>query len=147
MKRLFLYILILNALWFAPLNRVEIANLEPVRAVWLDWQNDQIHLETDTGSRGTGQTVTDALVNLKETSSGIVYLDTAEYLLVSEDATKEITALVPYVKKSVRLCQWDGEGDMEWAVKYVNAHKIGTKIRHWKTDDKLPNLPSQNLSK
>ena len=147
MKRLFLYILILNALWFAPLNRIEIANLEPVRAVWLGRQNDQIHLETDTGSRGTGQTVTDALVNLKETSSGIVYLDTAEYLLVSEDATKEITALVPYVKKSVRLCQWDGEGDMEWAVKYVNAHKIGTKIRHWRTDDKLPNLPSQNLSK
>ncbi len=147
MTRIILYILILNALWFAPLNRMEIADLEPVRAVWLCRQDDRILLETDTGSYGTGPTVTDALQNLKETSTGIVYLDTAEYLLVSETATEEITALAPYVKKSVRLCQWEGEGDIEEAAQYANAHKIGTKICHWKTDDKLPNLTLQNPSK
>lgn len=147
MIRIILYILILNALWFAPLNRVEIANLEPIQAVWMNKEDGQILLKTDTGSRGTGQTVADALANLKETSPSIVYLDTAEYLLVSENAEEEIAALAPYVKKSVRLCQWDGEGDVEWAVKYANAHKIGTKICHWKTADKLPNLTLQNPSK
>lgn len=141
MKRMILYILILNALWFAPLNRIEIANLEPVRGIWLSRYNDQILLQTDTGSQGTGQTLSDALNNLKATSSGIVYLDTAEYLLVSENATGEITALAPYVKKSVRLCKWEGEGELETAVKYANAHKLGTKICHWKTGDKLPKLP------
>ena len=147
MKRIVLYVLILNALWFAPLNRIEIANLEPVRGIWLSRRNDQIYLETDTGSYGTGRTLPDALNNLKETSPGIIYLDTAEYLLVSETATEEIVALAPYVKKYVLLCQWEGEGKIETAVKYADAHKLGTKICHWKTGDKLPNLPLQNLPK
>ena len=98
-------------------------------------------------SRGAGQTVAEALADLKETSPGVVYLDTAEYLLVSETATEEITALVPYVKKSARLCRWEGEDDLETAANYAHAHKIGTKICHWKTDDKLPNLTLQNSPK
>ena len=147
MIRKILYVLILNILWFAPLNRIDIADLEPVRAVWMSAEEGGVVLETDTGSRGTGQTVAGAFADLKETSPGIVYLDTAEYILLPESALAYIGELIPYVKQNTQLCLWDGEGELETAVKYARAHKIGTKIRHWKIGDKLPNLPPQNLSK
>ena len=147
MKRLILYILILNALWFAPLDRVEIAELEPVRGLWLYREDGETVLETDTGSRGTGETLSEALENMKTTSPGIVYLDTAEYLFVSETAIEEIPELACNLKRSVRMCLWEGTGDMETAIKYANARKLGTKICRWRTSDKLPNLSLQNTAK
>ena len=147
MKRILCYILILNALWFVPLDRIDIADLAPVRGVWLSVEEGNLTLETDTGARGTGTTVEEALQNLKKTSLGIVYLDTAEYVLLSESAIEHIGGLIPYIKQSAHLCLWDGEGEIETAIKYAHAHKLGTKIRHWKTDVKLPNLPPQKDEK
>ena len=147
MKRILIYILILNALWFAPLDRVDVADLEPVRGVFMYTENGKLALKTDTGAYGAGDGVEDALQNLKNASPGIVYLDTAEYVLLSENAIGFISQLTPHIKKSALLCLWDGEGEMEGAIKYAHAHKLGTKICHWKTGDKLPNLRPQKSTK
>ncbi len=138
--RIVLYVVILAALFFVPLQRVEIANLEPIQAVWMYRENGNIVLETDTEDEGSGVTVTDALADMKNNSSGIVYLDTAQYLFVSETAKEEIYAIQPYLKKSVRLCIWNGQGDLENAVKYADSHKIGLKIREWERVGNLPEL-------
>lgn len=139
--RIVLYVLILAALFFVPLQRVEIANLEPIQAVWMYRENGNVVLETDTEDKGSGVTVADALTDMKNNSSGIVYLDTAQYLFVSEAATEEIRVAQPYLKNSVRLCIWDGQGDFENAVKYADSHKIGLKIREWEKVGNLPELP------
>ena len=138
--RIVLYVVILAALLFVPLQRVEIANLEPIQAVWMYRENGNIVLETDTEEKGRGVTVVDALTDMKNNSSGIVYLDTAQYLFVSEIAKKEIYAIQPYLKKSVRLCRWDGNGELKSAVEYADSHKIGLKIRRWDSLGILPEL-------
>lgn len=140
MKRIILYVLILGALFFAPVESVEVAKLEPVQAVWMYMEGDSIVLETDTEDKGTGATVEEALADMKRRSAGIIYLDTAQYVLVT-GAELQIPALEPYIKGSVRLCQWGGNGDFAEAVKYADAHGIGTKVREWKPEVKLPNLP------
>lgn len=136
-----LYITILAALYFVPLQRIEIANLEPIQAVWMHIENGNVILETDTEDKGLGATVTDALANMKSNSSGIVYLDTAQYLLVSKAATGEIHTVQPFLKNSARLCIWDGQGNIKSAVKYADSHKIGQKIRDWEKTGNLPELP------
>ena len=70
-----------------------------------------------------------------------MYLDTAEYLLVSLSAHQKIPDVIPYVKPSVKLCSWNGEGKLEYAIKYIDSHKIGIKLRKWNCMDILPEIP------
>ena len=139
--RIVLYVVILAALFFVPLQRVEIANLEPIQAVWMYRENGDIVLETDTEDKGSGITVVDALTDMKNNSSGIVYLDTAQYLFVSETAKEDIYAIQPYLKNSVQLCIWNGQGELKSAVEYADSHKICLKIREWEKIGNLPELP------
>ena len=143
--RVVMYIVILAALFLAPLQRMEIANLEPIQAVWLYAENGTVFLETDTEDQGGGSTVADALADMKRKSPGIIYLDTAQYLFVSPSATQNIAALQPLLKESVRLCIWDGQGEIHSAVKYADSHKIGIKMKQWKETGDLPELSSVKL--
>jgi len=140
MKRIILYVLILGALFFAPVESAEVAKLEPVQAVWMYVDGDSIVLETDTEDKGSGATVEEALADMKRKSAGIIYLDTAQLVLVTA-AEQQIPALKPHIKDSVKLCLWSGKGELAEAVKYADAHGLGTKVRRWKPGDKLPNLP------
>ena len=136
-----LYVIILTALLFVPLQRVEIANLEPIQAVLMHVEGGKIILETDTGSQGRGVSVSEALDDMKHRSPGVVYLDTSQYLFVSNDAIKEINGIRPYLKNSTWICIWDGQGGFENAVKYVDTHKIGLRMNCWEGFGNLPELP------
>ena len=104
-------------------------------------ENGNIVLETDTEDEGSGVTVADALADMKNNSSGIVYLDTSQYLFVSETAKEDIYAIQPYLKNSVQLCIWNGQGELKSAVEYADSHKICLKIREWEKIGNLPELP------
>ena len=140
--RIILYVLLLASLFFVPLQRIEIANMEPVQAVWLYQEDGNVVLETDTEDKGIGTTVEEALTDMKENSPGIIYLDTAEFLFVSTSAQKQIPSVQAYLKETVRLCQWNGQGSISEAVKYADAHKIGLKMKKWGPGSNLPELPS-----
>jgi hypothetical protein len=144
--RVLLYIVILVALFFVPLQAVEIANLKPIQAVWLTVKDGEVLLLADTEDRGSGATVDEAFANMKNNSSGIVYLDTAQYLFVSEPAEQEIFAIAPYLKNSVLLCRWDGQGDIREVVKFADSHKIGVKLKHLNNVVKLPEMKLQKLN-
>lgn len=139
--RLILYAVILASLFFAPLKPMKIANLEPIQAVRIHLDGGIVVLETDTGDKGSGATAEEALGNMKENSTGIIYLDTAQYLFVSASAREQIPSLQAYLKESVRICQWSGQGDISEAVKYAEARKMGLKSREWTEGSNLPELP------
>lgn len=140
MKRIIVYCLILGALCFVPVKGQDVADLEPIQAVWITCEEENIVLETDTGDKGTGATVEAALREMKKRSTGIIYLDTAQFLLVSENVQDAVNEVRPYLKGRVKVCLWDG-GKIEDAAKYMQAHKIGVKLRKWNEDVKLPKLP------
>lgn len=139
--RVGLYALILVSLLFVPLHRVEIANLEPIKAVWMYMENSNIVLTTDTENKGSGVTVEMALSDMREKSPGILYLDTAQFLFVSDSAQKNIPAIGSFVKGNIRLCKWGGQGNIKTAVKYADSHNIGLKLSKWNDLSKLPELP------
>lgn len=128
-----LYAAILIALLFAPVNRVEAGKLLPVRAVAVYTSDGQIVLETDAEYKGQGQNLEEAMNQLIINTPAIVYLDTAEYLLVSKDAEKWIPQLERYFKPSVKVCVCDAEGNVADAAEYVDVHREITKLRRWRT--------------
>ena len=120
--RKILYIIIVGALLLAPVKRLDVAKMEPVEAVAIYPENGDMVLETDTESIGRGKTVQQALENLKESASSVIYLDTAEYLLVAESTWEQAEQLMEYLKKGVKTAVYAG-GNVKEEAQYLDAHE------------------------
>lgn len=142
-----LYFIILTPIAFLRLNSIEIANLKPIEALWVSVDNNNIVISTDTGDIGCAISVDEALIKLKDNSESVVYFDTARFLFVDESATKYLPEISPYVKTTIRLCQWDGQGDIRGAIRYADSRKIGIKLNRWNDVGKMPEIPSLSKQK
>lgn len=129
--------LILAALMFIPVKRLDIAELEPVEVVYLDKQNEIFLLLTDTGAEGKGNTIESAMEDMKKTTPAVVYLDTAEYLIVSPNALEDFAQMRGYMKDSVRVCCAENP-DMKVAANYLDTHGKLPKISDYKPESELP---------
>lgn len=144
MKRILIYIGILALTLMAPVERLDVAKLEPVEVVFLSKEGDTVLLATDTEASGRGMDVSAALQDLKRTTPGVVYLDTAEFLVVSEDAAEQIDALRAHLKGSVKLCL-ARDLQVEEVAKYLEVHGNLPKLKDWKSGDPLPVLAGEKI--
>lgn len=130
-----LYAALLIPLFFVPLNRVNVADLLPIEAVAVYRDGNQVVLETDTEHKGTGENAEKALIALKENTPAVVYLDTAEYLLVAPDAAEEAEALRPHLKPSVKVCVYNAAGKVKDTAKYLEIHRDLPTLKTWKKEN------------
>ena len=145
MKRLIIYAVLLGLLFVVPVKKLDIGKLQPIEVVSMYIQDSEVFLETDTGDVGKGVTALDALRNLKETATGVVYLDTAEFLLVQETAQKYVDELRQVLKDNVKVCLAEGDIDPETAAKYLNVHGDLPNLREWELGDFLPVLSNEKI--
>ena len=138
MKRIIIYIGILAMLFAAPLESADVGKLLPVQVVQLRKENGWVVLETDTENVGMGGTAKQALQNLKDTASGIIYLDTAEYLLLSKDAEDALTQLRTALKPKTGVCYAEEGVDLKEAGKFLSAHAELPRLKEWKEGQELP---------
>ena len=140
MKRILLYIVLLGLALLVPVERADVGKLRPVETIAVYQEGDLIVLRTDTGDTGIGTTAMQALQNMKDTACGIIYLDTARYLLVEEGTEHAAEALQPVLKGKVRMCLASREIELLLATQYLNVHGNLPRMRTWKQDQKLPAL-------
>ena len=126
-----LYIALLIPLFFVPLRRVNIADLLPVEAVAIYMDGDQVALETDTGHKGFGSTVENAIRALKENTPAVVYLDTARYLLVSPGAEGWLEDLSLHLKSSVKVCFSQAPERVENMVEYLEIQRDLPRLKNF----------------
>ena len=127
----FLYALLLGSLFFVTLDRVRISQLQPVAAVAVWDEEGRVVMQTDSESRGEGESVAGAVEDLKRNASAVVYLDTAKYLLISESALHHTDELRMYLKESVKVCVTDNFEDIAGLVQYLNVHGGQTKLKEF----------------
>lgn len=130
--RWILYIVILASLFLVPLERLNVAKLLPIHAVAVYTENNEVILETDKGHKGRGADVTEALQNLKKNTSAVVYLDTAEYLLIDEKTTEFLEELKSFLKSSVKVCFCDGKGRVGKVAEYLEIHGKLLELKDYK---------------
>ena len=130
MRKLISVIILVLSL-FAPVKRLDVAKLQPVEAVAVYLKGNAVVLETDTGDKGRGSTAEEALADLKERACSVIYLDTAEYLLVARDAVSQADSLRPYLKSSVKVAPYSG-GDIQDETAYWEVHGELPKLGSWK---------------
>lgn len=137
MKRILLYISALGLLLLAD-RGTDIGRLRPVEVVQLTEQKGILILETDTGDRGWGLTVEQAVSKLKETTPGQIYLDTANFLLMEEGTEDFLPQLRSYLKKRTKMVYTPEDMDLKDAAAYLQVHKPSRTIEGWqKPGEKL----------
>ena len=139
-----LYMVIVAVALSIPLERQDVAKLKPVELVSVYTEGDQVVLATDTKDIGVGKTLSQAYENLELTTPGVIYLDTAQYLLISDEALPWVPELRGYLKENVALCLQEGVLDPEMAVKYLSEQANLPKLKTWEEGVNMPILQEYN---
>ncbi len=135
--KVILYIIIILLMLAAPVTPLDVAKLQPVQTVAVYVYEDAVFLETDTGILGKGENVVEALNDLEKATPGVIYLDTAEYLLVTEQTSELVSTLFRYLHPSVKVSLWDEKGAVKDAAKYLSVRVDLPELRQWKeTEEK-----------
>ena len=101
----------------------DVATLEPVQTVRIFTDGEEILLQTDSGAKGRGKTLDEAIRTMHETSSSRVFLDTADYLLIAPELIDLLPAMEQLLRPSCRICVVLDEPDMEQVGAYLTLHK------------------------
>ena len=99
----------------------DIADLKPVRVVYIHMEGRTLHIETDTGDSGAGADLTVACADLSAKADGEIFLDTAEFLILDPEVpiTGEIFTLL---RPDCRVTFTDAAPDLEKAAAYLAQH-------------------------
>lgn len=105
----------------------DITALKPVRAVALSLDGEQLQIEADTGDSGSGPTLTDAYGDMKSKADGEIFLDTAEFLILSPDVP--ITAdFYEIFRPTCKLAFSNTQPDLETISDYLAIHTPKTTL-------------------
>ena len=140
MKRIAIYLLMLGTVLIVPMRGTDVGQLHPVELVQLYKEEDRIVIATDTGAVGKGRTVEEAVANLNATTAGIVFLDTAQYLLLSESEKEQYPAMAHYLKPKVRVCAGEHGIDLHEAAAYLDTHRPSVCLKDLGSAELLQNL-------
>ena len=136
--------MLLGAALILPVEGTDVGKLLPVELVQLDKMGDTVVISTDAGATGTGETVKAAIRDMEKTAAGIVFLDTADYLLVTESAMEEVESIKEHLKPSVRVCIQHVEMNLKDAAAYLSVHKPEHQLRSCQDPQSLQILTEES---
>jgi len=135
---------VIAASLLVPLERTDVGKLQPIELVAIYTDKNQVVLKTELGDMGAGRNVQDALEDMKQTVSGIIYLDTAEYLVVGPGGETYINQIREYLKDNVRICRTEGDPDLQTAAAYLDIHRPTIKLSQWSEEGEMELLTVEN---
>ena len=122
----------------------DVAQLEPVQTVYLGMRDGYICLQTDTGAWGVGDDVESTLKNTHQTTAAFVFLDTADYLLITPELTHLLPSLQDLLRPSCRICLTADEPNLVYASTYLTIHKPAVTLKDYLAGEReLPTLKTR----
>ncbi len=101
----------------------DVAKLEPVEVIRIQMDRGQILVETDTGQFGRGADLQRAFEDLKNRASGDVFLDTADYVILTEGSRGQIAGLLDFLRPACKVCLEQGTADLQKVAGFLDTHK------------------------
>lgn len=121
MRRWILYAaVVLLLLALAPVEKTDIGQLIPVELLYVYKEEGKTVAETDTGCLGRGANLEKAIEDLHATAEGELFLETADYLIVTKDTQALIPELGAYLRPGTQVCL--GINMDAQAAAYLAAH-------------------------
>ena len=128
----------------APVEKLDVAKLRPIEVIYVMQEKETVVLQTDTDDVGVGSDALDALENMKQISPAVIYLDTAQYLLIGPNGEAAAQQLRGILKDNIQLCKTQDQIDLQSVAKYLPVHGILPKFNQWENGGKLPVLRMEN---
>lgn len=143
MKRILVWALLAAVLCF-PDRGTDIGKLLPVELVAVRREEGVFRVETDTGQFGLGNTLEEAMADLRNAAPGVVFFDTADYLLLTRE-TLTAEGLSSFFRPGVRVLLAEDPVDPEEAAEYLRSRKVGVQLKKLgQTRQILPELSEKN---
>lgn len=125
----------------SPFRGTEIAKLAPVEVVWLSQIGDFVYLETDMSDAGMGKDVSSALQDMKAKAPGIIFMETANYLIVQQGDEKLLEQMFSVLRPSCMVCICEEKPALEDSAAFLSVHEPGVTLRQLRAaSKKLPLL-------
>ena len=142
--KLLLYIVLLLAVCFLPVQPTDVGKLIPVEVIALSEGEGELAVRTDTGDLGRGSTLQEAFGDLRDTAPGTIYLDTAAYLLLEPGTEDLATALTGYLKPDTKVYLAVEGIQLEGIAEYLSAHHPGLPLKDALEVSELPVLTEKD---
>lgn len=123
-----IYLLLLAGAAILPGEATDVGKLIPVEVIAVSEDAGTIYIETDTGDKGKGSTFAKAISDMENSASGVIYLDTAEYLILEEGLEPIADSLRRYLKDDVKLCCGAQGIRLEGIAEYLTIHKPEVRL-------------------
>ena len=121
------------ALGYMPFSGSDVAILQPVELIRVDRIDDIVTVQTDTGDMGKGESAQYAFIDLKKTTAGEVFLDTADFLLLGTDAMPLLQELTQILRPACRVCIVQGEVDLKAAAESLRTRQENVTLQQYRT--------------
>ena len=135
MKKWLIGILALAAIILPKLGTpaTDIGKLEPVSVVQIIAGKTGIELYTDTGAVGRGNDLLTAVNDLKESAPKEIFLDTADFVLLWGNLTREQETIQKLFRPACGVCRAAPGIDLPEAAAYLKQHPPGRTLGELRT--------------
>ena len=116
-------LLALGAMLWNPAEPKDVGKLIPVELVQLSQDRDGVAVRTDTGNTGWGENLEEAMLDLKRKATGEIFLETAEYVLLTGNMGKNIPELSNYFRPGTQVYEAPLLEDLKVAAAYLGQNK------------------------
>lgn len=135
-----IYAAVVAAAVLVPVERSDVGMLLPIETVLVYEEGERVIIKTEMDDLGMGNTLETALQDLEDTTPGIVYLDTAEYLIIGQGGERHVEKMKEILKSNVRVCKTEDKLDLEKATAYLDAHRPEQKLKDYHGASNLQTL-------
>ncbi len=105
-------------------DRRDVGQLEPIGLLQLTETAEGVTVQADTGAAGSGATVGQALSAMQARTAAVIFLETAETVLIPPGKTVWIGELAELLHPSCAVCIAETPVPTEEAAAYLRAHPI-----------------------
>lgn len=123
---------IVMALDWMPFFGADVASLHPVEVIRIWADQNGITVQTDTGSMGRGGSIAHAFEDLENTTSGRIFLETAEFVLINREGTALLPELSGYLRPACGVCVLEGQWLPEQVGRFLDTHRPGYSLQDYR---------------
>ena len=142
--KLLLYIALLLAVCFLPVDGTDVGELIPVEVIAISEADGMVTVRTDTGDQGTGKDLHTAFDDLQVSASGVIYLNTAEYVLLEPGTEVWLDAAGIYLKGDTKVCGAQGGITLDAIANYLSVHHPGIRLEEVREVAEIPYITEEN---
>lgn len=144
MKRRSAAALLAAVVLWSPVKGTDVGKLLPVELMQISRTETGYVVRTDTENMGEGESLPQALANLRETAQGKIFLETTEYVLLTRETMQCLPDLTEFFRPGTEVYAAPQLEDLEQAAAFLRAHSRQSPLfRLTEGEPELPELQTE----